>query len=174
MTKMKAIKYLIVIISLALVSTTVEAQKYAFVDTDYILENLPEYKEAQRKLDELSERWYKEVEERQKNLQKKKDAYEAEKVLMPEEQRQQREKEIETLMQELIEFQKQKFGVKGELFLKRQELIEPIQDKIYNAIKDMAERGNYSFIFDSSAKNSNMLYADDKYDKSDLILRDLK
>ena len=72
------------------------------------------------------------------------------------------------------EFQKKKFGVNGELFLKRQELIEPIQDKIYKAIKEVADKGNYSFIFDSSATTSNILYADQKYDKSDLVLRKLK
>lgn len=163
------------ILALIISATTVAgvAQKYAFVDTQYILENLPEFKEAQRQLDEKSEQWYKEIEAMQKDFLKKKNAFEAEKVLLPEEERLRREKELEEVASNMIEFQKKKFGVKGELFLKRQELIEPIQDKIYKEIKDVAEKGNYSFIFDSSASSSNILYADEKYDKSDLVLRNL-
>lgn len=164
------------ILALIISATTVVgiSQKYAFVDTQYILENLPEFKEAQRQLDEKSEQWYKEVEGMQKDLQKKRDIFEAEKVLLPEEERLRKEKELEEIALGMIEFQKKKFGVKGELFLKRQELIEPIQDKIYKAIKAVAEKGNYSFIFDSSASSSNILYADKKYDKSDLVLRNLQ
>ena len=150
------------------------SQKYAFVDTQYILENLPEFTEAQRQLDENSEQWYKQIEGMQKDIQKKRDVFEAEKVLLPEDELLRKETELETMTLKMIEFQKKKFGVKGELFLKRQELIEPIQDKIYKAIKAIADKGNYSFIFDSSASTSNILYADKKYDKSDLVLRNLK
>lgn len=164
------------ILALIISTTTVVgfSQKYAFVDTQYILENMPEFTEAQRQLDEQSERWENEIVQKQKDIQKKKDVFEAEKVLLPEEERLRKEKEMEQLTVELIEFQKKKFGVNGELFQKRQELIEPIQDKIYKAIKEVAEKGNYSFIFDSSATTSNILYADKKYDKSDLVLRKLK
>ena len=168
------IKRLILVLIISATTVVGISQKYAFVDTEYILENMPEFTEAQRQLDELSERWFKEVEQMQKEIQNKKEAFEAEKVLLPKEQKESKQKEIETLKAELIDFQNKKFGVNGELFLKRQELIEPIQDKIYKAIKKVAEKSSYSFIFDSSATHSNILYADKKYDKSDLVLRNLK
>lgn len=168
------IKRLILVLIISTTAIVGVSQKYAFVDTQYILENLPEFTEAQRQLDEKSEQWYKEIEGAQKDIQKKRDIFEAEKVLLPDEDRLRKEKELEAMTLGLMELQKKRFGVNGELFLKRQELIEPIQDKIYKAIKAMSEKGNYSFIFDSSASTSNILYADQKYDKSDLVLRNLK
>lgn len=165
-------KRLLTLVLLVFALSSAFSQKYAYVDTKYILENMPEYKEAQRQLDEVSEKWQKELEEMISNLEKKRASFEAEKVLLLDEQKEQRQKEIETLQLEIMDFQKKKFGVGGELFLKRQELIEPIQDKIYKEIKNIAESGNYSFIFDSSMQ-SNILYADKKYDKSDLVLRNL-
>jgi outer membrane protein len=164
---------LVAIVLSLFVSVTVFAQKYAYVDTKYILENLDEYKEAQRQLDELSEKWQKDLEQMLSTLETKRASYEAEKALLLDEQKVAREKELNDLQNELLEFQKKKFGVGGELFLKRQQLIEPIQDKIYKEIKNIAESGNYSFIFDS-AMQSNILYADKKLDKSDLVLRNLK
>lgn len=167
------IKRLILIFVISTTAVVGFSQKYAFVDTKYVLENLPDFKEAQRLLDEFSEKWQNELEEKQKEIAKKQQALEAEKVILPPEQLKANEEEIERLIQELREEQKKKFGVGGELFLKRQELIEPIQDRIYNAIKDVAEKGNYAFVFDSSASSSNILFADKKYDKSDLVLRNL-
>ena len=164
---------LVAIVLSLFVSVTVFAQKYAYVDTKYILENLDEYKEAQRQLDELSEKWQKDLEQMLSTIETKRASYEAEKALLLDEQKVAREKELNDLQNELLEFQKKKFGVGGELFLKRQQLIEPIQDKIYKEIKNIAESGNYSFIFDS-AMQSNILYADKKLDKSDLVLRNLK
>lgn len=166
------LKILTIVLSL-FVSASVFAQKYAYVDTKYILENLDEYKEAQRQLDELSEKWQKDLEQMIATLETKRASYEAEKALLLDEQKEAREKELKELQNEMLEFQKKKFGVGGELFSKRQQLIEPIQDKIYKEIKNIAESGNYSFIFDS-AMQSNILYADKKYDKSDLVLRNLK
>ncbi|MFP5470857.1 MAG: OmpH family outer membrane protein [Bacteroidia bacterium] len=164
---------LVAIVLSLFVSAAVVAQKYAYVDTKYILENLDEYKEAQRQLDELSEKWQKDLEQMMATLETKRASYEAEKALLLDEQKETREKELKDLQNELLEFQKKKFGVGGELFSKRQQLIEPIQDKIYKEIKNVAESGNYSFIFDS-AMQSNILYADKKLDKSDLVLRNLK
>jgi len=164
---------LVAIVLSLFVSVTVFAQKYAYVDTKYILENLDEYKEAHRQLDELSEKWQKDLEQMLSTIETKRASYEAEKALLLDEQKVAREKELNDLQNELLEFQKKKFGVGGELFLKRQQLIEPIQDKIYKEIKNIAESGNYSFIFDS-AMQSNILYADKKLDKSDLVLRNLK
>jgi outer membrane protein len=167
------IKKIILSVLLFLSASVVFSQKYAYVNTKYILENLDEYKEAQRQLDELSEKWQKELEQMLAELDKKRTTFEAEKVLLIEEQRVAKERDLEEMTNTIREFQKKKFGVGGELFLKRQQLIEPIQDKIYKEIKNIAESGNYSFIFDSSSQ-SNILYADKKLDKSDLVLRNLK
>jgi outer membrane protein len=167
------IKKIVISVLLLLSSVAVFSQKYAYVNTKYILENMPEYKEAQRQLDELSEKWQKELEQMLADLDKKRASYEAEKVLLLEEQRATRERDIQELVDDVRDFQKKKFGVGGELFLKRQQLIEPIQDRIYKEVKNVAESGNYSFIFDSSSQ-SNILYADKKLDKSDLVLRNLK
>lgn len=149
------------------------AQRYAFVDTDYILENIPAYTEAQKELDDLSERWQKTVEAKYAEIDRMYKAYQAEKILLTEDAQRQREEEIITKEKEAKEYQKSKFGIDGELFQKRQELVKPIQDEIFNAVKEIAERGSYAVIFDKSSQ-SNLLYTNPKYDKSDEVLRKMK
>lgn len=148
------------------------AQKYAYIDSDYILENVPEYKEAKEKLDKLAERWTKEIEDRYEVLKKKKDAFAREEVLLPAEEKQKRAEEIEKLETEAIEMQKLRFGVSGDYFQKRQELIKPIQDKVFDAMQKVASNKNYSFVFDK-ANQSNLIYADDKFDLSDDVLKEM-
>ncbi len=163
-----------IVLSLILCSFTLLAisQKYAFVDTKYILDNIPEFKEAQKELDQLSEKWQKDAEQKKRDLDNKVRDYQAEQVLLSADMRKKREQEIQKLQEDLKTFQKEKFGVKGELYKKRKELIEPIQNKVYKAIKDLAKTSNYAFIFDK-ANQTNILYADSKYDKSKRILKDL-
>lgn len=146
------------------------AQRYAYVDTQYILDNIPEYAEAQAELDRLAEVWMKEVEDRFDLVDQKRTEYEAEKILLPEEIKKQRLQEINDLETEAKELQKQRFGVGGDLFMKREELIKPIQDQIFNAIQAIAAERNFAFVFDK-ANQSNLLYADPKYDISDQVLR---
>lgn len=147
----------------------ISAQRYAYVDTDYILQNLDAYKSAQEELDRVSLQWQKEVEERYESITRLSDAYQAEKVLLTEDMRKEREDEIARKKQEAKDLQRQRFGVDGDLFQRRQELIQPIQEDIYNAIKEMAQGGGFSVIFDK-ARESNILYADPRYDKSDRVL----
>lgn len=149
------------------------AQKYAFVDTKYILSELPEYTAAQKKLDDLSEKWQAEIESKYKDIEVKYKAYQQEMILLPEETKKQREDEMREMENSAKELQKKYFGINGQLFQKRKELIEPIQDKIYKAIKNMAKDKDYDFILDKGI-NSNILYADPKYDKSDAILKEIK
>ena len=149
------------------------AQKFAFVDSEYILGQMDSYQKAQKQIDDLSEQWQKELDEKTKNIEQKVNDLKKNEILLPEDLRIEKEAEIASLQDELRAFQSKKFGVGGDLFRKRKELIQPIQRKIYKAIESLAEENNYSFVLDKS-KNSNILYADPKYDKSDAIIRKLK
>ncbi len=155
-----------------LVSNLILAQKYAYVDTEYILSNIPAYKAAQDKLNQLSVDWQKEIEGEYKVVEKMYKDYQAEKVLLTKEMIKQREAEIAAKDREVKDLQKRFFGPQGELFKKRQELIKPIQDEVYNVIKEIAESGNYAIIFDT-ASGATILFTDPKYDKSDDVLEKL-
>jgi outer membrane protein len=148
------------------------AQKFAFVDTEYILNNISSYKSAQEQLDKLSETWQKEVEGLYTEIDKMYKNYQAEKVLLTEEMKKKREDEIMSKEKEAKELQKKYFGQDGSLFKKRDELVKPIQDEVYKALKEFAIEGGYAIIFDSSA-GASMLYTDPKFDKSDAILQKL-
>jgi len=162
-------KKLALIAFVALLSTSLHAQRYAYVDTEYILNNLQSYEDAQKELNRLSDQWQKEIEQRYESIDRLYKAYQAEKVLLTEEMKKEREDEIVRKEQEAKELQRQRFGVDGDLFKRRQELIQPIQDDIYNAIKEVAQGGGFSVIFDKG-NQSNILYADPRYDKSDRVL----
>ena len=148
------------------------AQKYAFVDTDYILNRIPSYNAAQDQLDKLSEEWQQEVEEMYGVIETLYKNYQTEKVLLSEDMRAQKEEEIITKEKEAKELQNKYFGREGSLYTKRQELIKPIQDEIYRAVKEIATEGNFAVIFDTSS-GANMLYTNPKYDKSDDVLEKL-
>ena len=146
------------------------AQKYAYVDTEYILSKIPTYDNAQTKLDELSKDWQKEIEDKFKEVETKYKEYQAEHVLLSPEMKKQREDEIITLEKEANQLKQKYFGNEGELYNKRKELVKPIQDEVYNAIKEIATEGNYGFIFDKSSGMS-LIYTDPKYDLSDDVLK---
>lgn len=145
------------------------AQKMGYVDTDYILSQIPEYKAAQAELDKVSVDWQKEVEAKYAEIDKLYKTYQAESVLLTDEMKKKRENEIINKEKEVKELQKQRFGVDGDLFKKRMELVKPIQDKVYNAVKAVAERSGLAFVFDKAGQVS-MLYTNNKYDKSDDVL----
>lgn len=147
-------------------------QKYAYIDSDYILSNVPEYTESKEKLDKLAERWTEEIEERYKVIKIKKENFNREEVLLPSEEKEKRKEEITKLETEAMEMQKLRFGVNGDYFQKRQELIKPIQDKVYDAMQKVASRRNYQFVFDK-ANQSNLVYADSKMDISDEVLKEI-
>lgn len=148
------------------------AQKYAYIDSDYILNNMPEYTEAKEKLDKMAERWTSEIEERYSVLKMKKENFAREEVLLPAEEKEKRQQEITQLETEAMQMQKLRFGVGGDYFQKRQELIKPIQDKVYDAMQQVASKRSYIFVFDK-ANQSNLVYADSKYDLSDDILKEM-
>lgn len=163
-------KKIIALAGLLLCMVGVQAQKFAYIDSDYIMKQIPEFKEAQAELDALSKKWQAEIEKRYQEIEEMYKSYQAEAVLLTEEMKQQREESIIKKEQEAQAFQKEKFGVEGALFKKRQELVQPIQDKVYEALKEVSSSNGYDFIFDKSAQ-SGILFADEKYDKSDLVLR---
>ena len=162
-------KKLSVFIIAMLMGITVFSQKYAYVDTDYILANIPEYLDAVDILDEFSIKWQKEIEQKFAEIDQLYKAYQAEAVLLPEDMKKERENEIIQKEKEAKDLQKQRFGQNGDLYKKRLELIQPIQEKIYNAIETVAETNNYAFVFDRAGSLS-LLYVKDRYDISDDVL----
>ncbi|MBL0308852.1 MAG: OmpH family outer membrane protein [Bacteroidetes bacterium] len=162
-------KQTVILIAALMMSISGFAQKFAYVDMEYILGKMPQYSEAQKQLDAVAAGWQKEVEAKMKSVDDMYKQFQAEQVLMTEPMKQQKIKEIEAKEKDVKEFQKDKFGPSGELFKKRQELIKPIQDKIYEEIQKFALAKTFDFIFDRSS-GPTMLYAGDKYNKSDDIL----
>jgi outer membrane protein len=147
-------------------------QKYAYVDSDYILENIPEYTVAQDKLDEYSVLWQKEIEAKFAEVDSLYKKFETESVLLPEDIKTKKEAAIVAKEKEAKALQKKRFGKDGDLFTKRAELVKPIQDKVYAAIEEVATEGSYGIIFDKSGSLT-MLYTNPKLDKSDDVLEKL-
>lgn len=162
-------KRLLIIPVLILMATTLSAQKFGFVDSDYIRNNIPAFAAAQEKLNQLSQQWEKEVADSYQIVEKMYKDYQNESVLLSQEMRLKREEAIIQREREVKELQNRYFGMEGELFKKRQELIQPIQDEILKAIKAVAAEGAYAAIFDT-ASGGNILFASPRYDVSDLVL----
>ena len=158
---------LIATLILTTYTATAQQQKYAYVDTQYILDNIPEFQDAQDELDEYSKKWQKEIEDNYGKVSEMYQKYQAEAVLLPEDIKRKREEEIIDKEKEVKELQQQYFGKEGDLFKKRQELIQPIQEKVYNAIETIASTSNYSFVFDK-AGGMTLLYGNPKYDISEI------
>lgn len=165
-------KTIILVCTLFMVAVGVQAQRYAIVDTKYILDKMPEYKDAQKKLDQTSEQWQKEIEVKQAELDKMYKDFDAEQVMLSEMLKKKREDEIFLKEKEVRELQRKRFGFEGDLFKKRQELIKPIQDKVYNAIQKIAVAKQYDFILDKS-EGITVIFADPKLDRSEDVLREL-
>jgi outer membrane protein len=146
-----------------------QGQKFAFVDTEYILDNIPEFQDAQDELDDLSVKWQKEIEAKYAEVDEMYKNYKAEAVLLPDDIKKKREDEIVNKEREVKELQKKYFGPEGDLFKKRQELIQPIQEKVFNAIETISNTRSYAFVFDK-AGGMTLLYGNPKYDISDDVL----
>ncbi len=166
-------KKIVIIISVMILTSAVAvAQKYAFVDSEYIRKNIPAFTKAQDQLDQLSQQWEKEIADGYAVVEQMYKAYQSESVLLSQEMKTKREEEIINKEKEMKELQNKYFGMEGELFKKREELVKPIQDEIINAIKTIAVEGSYAVIFDSAA-GGNILFANPKYDISDEVLEKL-
>ena len=153
-------------------ATSVFAQKVGYVDSDVILKKMPEYKSAQKKLDDLAAQWQSVANMMQSELDQLYKDYKAEEVLLTAEQKKTREDAIVSKESELFKYREDKFGQSGSLFKERETLIKPIQDKLYDAIQKVAKKEAMAFIFDKSG-GVLMLYADPKYDKTFEVMEEL-
>ena len=167
---MKKLIFLVAVFIFAV--TTIQAQKFAYVDTQYILDNIPEFTEAQAQLDELSNQWQKEIETKFAEVDKMYKDYQAQSVLLPDDMKKKKEQEIVEKEKEAKNLQRVRFGKDGDLFKKRQELVKPIQEKIYNAIQELSANNNYAVVFDKGGSLI-MMYANPKFDISDDVLDNL-
>lgn len=156
-----------------LVVFSAQAQRIAYVDVNRILESVPEYTTAQTELDRVSSKWRQEIAQEYDKIKGMYNRYQAEQVLLSDDSRKQREEEIMNKEKEVRDMQRLRFGPDGELFKMRQELVRPIQDKIYAAIEEYAKDRGFDFIFDK-AGNAGMIFSNPAYDKTDDILQKLK
>jgi len=166
---MKKISFFLVILAMLPIATL--AQKYAYLDTEYILNTIPAYKEAQEQINKQSTQWQKEIEAEYAEIDKLYKQFQVDKLLLSEEMKQKREQEIMQKEKEVKQLQKKRFGPEGDRFKKEQELVKPIQDEVFNAIKEIASSEGYAVVFDAASNSLTMIYTDPKYDISDEILK---
>lgn len=162
-------KLLLTLLAAFVITISANAQKYAYIDSEYILENIPAYRAAQEQLDKISTQYQKELEAMRAELDQMYNDFRAESVLLTDDMKRKREDVIVSKEKDYRALQQKYFGREGELFQKRQGLIKPIQDDIYNAIQELAMDGNYAVIFDKSG-GLTMLYTDPKFNLSDQVL----
>ena len=165
-------KNLLVACCIFLVAFSVQAQKYAIIDTRYILDKMPDYTQAQKQLDGIAAGWQKDIDAKQASLDKMYKDYEAEQVMLSDDLKKKREDQLFVKEKELRDIQRQRFGFEGDLFKKRQELIKPIQDKVYNAVQKISTQRGYDFVLDKS-EGITIIFADPKLDKSEDVLKEL-
>lgn len=157
---------------MVLMTLPVFSQKYAYIDSEYILGNVPEYKEAQAELDRIAALWQKEIEAKFKTIDTMYKSYQVEAITLPDNLKKNREDQIIAAEQDAKNLQKRRFGKDGDLFKKREELVKPIQDKVFAAIEEYAKEKGYAFVFDVSGAMT-IVYADEKFDINDAILEKL-
>jgi outer membrane protein len=163
----------LVVFSFLCILPALHAQKIATVDINLILESLDDYKKAQDELDNIAARWRQEIEQEFDKVKGMYNKYQAEQVLMSEDMRRQMEEEILSKEKDIREMQRAKFGPEGELFRKRQDLVRPVQDKVYAIIEAYANERGYDFIFDKSS-STGIIFANPQYDKTEDMLQRLK
>ena len=162
----------VILITCLIISAGLNAQSYAVIDSKYILGKVPEYKAAQQKLDQFSEQWQQEIDKKSAALDKMYKDYDAEQVMLSDDLKKKREDELFNNDKELKDLQRKRFGYEGDIFKKRQELIKPIQDRVYNAVQILAASKLYDFILDKS-EGITVIFADPKLDKSEEVLKNL-
>ena len=159
-------------LAMALVAITGFSQKYALIDTRYILDKLPEYKQAQKSLDSIAADWQKDIDTKQATLDKMYKDYDAEQVMLSDELKKKREDQLYNKEKDLRDLQRKRFGFEGDLFKKRQELVKPIQDRVYNAVQRISVARGYDLVLDKS-EGITVIFADPKLDKSEDVLKEL-
>ena len=165
-------KIFLFLLGVMLFAFGVHAQRYAIIDTKYILDKMPDYKQAQQSLDDVAAGWQKEIDALQQELDRMYKDYDAEQVMLSEDLRKKREDQLFVKEKNLRDLQRQRFGFEGDLFKKRQELVKPIQDKVYNVVQKLAVQRGYDFILDKS-EGITVIFADPKLEKSEDVLKEL-
>lgn len=164
--------YLFTIIFLIFGLNFVQAQRFGYVDTDFVMNKMPEYKKAQDEINQLSEAWEKEIQDMAKKVEGMYSSLQAEQVLLTEQMRKERTDAIQKKEAELKEYQKKVFGFGGLFFLKKQELIKPIQDKVWDAVDKVCKQNNLAIMFDKAGELV-MIYTDPRFDYTDFVLDEL-
>ena len=167
---MKKLLFLAFVLLVATVS--IKAQRYAIIDTKYILDKLPEFKNADKQLADIGTTWQKEIDDKQAQLNLMYRNFDAEQFMLSDELKKKREDQLFNMEKDIRELQKKRFGYEGDLFKERQRLVKPVQDKVYNAIQKMAVNRGYDFVLDKS-EGITVIFADPKLDKSEEVLREL-
>ena len=165
----------VLFIIVVLVTASIFAQRgvrIAYIDMEYILENVDEYKEANSQLSTKAEKWKSEIEAKKGTIEQMRKNLSAEKILLTKELVQEREEEIQILEKEMLDYQQNRFGPRGDLIIQRNQLAKPVQDQVFNAVQDIVEARKYDFVFDKSA-DVVMLYSNKRHDISDLVLRSI-
>ena len=165
-------KIILAVCLLITLAFTAEAQRYAIVDSKYILDKIPQYKDAQQQLDQISAQWQKEIDQKHAELDRMYRNYEAEQVMLSDELKKKREDELFMREKEVRDLQRKRFGFEVDLFKKREELVKPIQDRVYTAIQKIAVNRQYDFILDKS-EGITVIFADPKLDRSEDVLKEL-
>ncbi len=165
---------LVLPILLMILAPSLQAQpKIGYVDSDAIMKQLPDYQDTQKKLDAIIKEWQEELSKMERDWKTKYDDYDKRKLILSEQKRVDTEKELVQMENQISKYRQDKFGVKGELFQKQEDLMKPLQNRIFTAIQEVAKDGDYDFIFDRSG-NILFLYAKEQYDVTNLVLKKLK
>jgi outer membrane protein len=166
-------KKLIILSALFFVYPIFAQVKIGYINSEAIMKQLPEAQDAQRKLDNLVQEWQAELRKLESEWKQKYDAYDRDKLIMSDQTRAEKEKELVDLENRIMQYREQKFGQNGELFQKQEEFMKPIQNKIFNALEKIAKDEGYDFVFDKSGEIL-LLYANEKYDLTNKVLQALK
>ncbi len=167
---MKKLLFVLTLVVAASFSSLAQQTRYCIIDSKYILEKLEDYKDAQLKLDDISKTWQEEIDGKMAEVDKMYKSYQAERPMLSDEMRKRREDEIVDQEKSVKDLQKKRFGYEGDLFKKRQEMVKPIQDRVYNAVQKMAQQKGYEMVLDK-AGGVTLFYADPKLDRSDDVLK---
>jgi len=165
-------KRLMLFMVVLLMATAGYSQRFAYIDTDFIMENIPDFKAAEEEIERVSSQWQEEIEKMFADVEQMYREYQAEAPLLPEEMRRRREEGIIERERQAKELQMKRFGREGDLFAKRQELIRPIQERVFRVVEELATSENYAIIFDKAGSMS-MIFTDVRFDLSNEVLRRL-
>ncbi|MFK7114834.1 OmpH family outer membrane protein [Flavobacterium oreochromis] len=154
-----------------IIGQTKTGLKIGYIDMEYILENTPDYKEASSQLEEKAQKWKQDIETKKNAINKLKDALKSESALLTKELIKEREEEIKFQENQLLDYQQKRFGSRGDLALQKEAILKPVQDQVFNAVQDLAEKKQYDYIFDKSSAQMTMLFSAKRFDLSDQIVR---